>query len=162
FTIAPHTVTAKYLGDAAYGPAQAQASFSVFRPTTPFAVGPGPGGTDVVRVFNPDGTAKKDFFAFSPDFTAGLRVASGDLTGDRGEAVVVGTGPGTTNRVRVFDGATKALLKEFFPFEASFTGGINVAVGDVTGDIRPDLIISPDEGGGPRVQVINGRTFAVV
>jgi hypothetical protein len=32
----------------------------------------------------------------------------------------------------------------------------------VTGDLTPDIIISPDEGGGPRVQIRDGKTFAVI
>ena len=41
--------------------------------------------------------------------------------------------------------------KELFavtPFGETFTGGLNVAVGDVTGDTVPDLIVAPRTGGG--------------
>src|SRR5207249_8700928 len=47
------------------------------------------------------------------------------------------------------------------PFEVGFTGGVFVAAGDVNGDGIDDLAIAPDEGGGPRVRVIDGKTFAV-
>src|SRR5205823_4264337 len=49
------------------------------------------------------------------------------------------------------------------PFELGFTGGVYVAAGDVTGDGVPDVVITPDEGGGPRVRVFDGANrFAPV
>jgi hypothetical protein len=48
------------------------------------------------------------------------------------------------------------------PFEAAFTGGVYVAAGDITGDGKADLVITPDEGGGPRCSVFDGSTFALL
>ena len=56
----------------------------------------------------------------------------------------------------ILDGVTQAQLFSVDPFEASFTGGVYVSAGDVTGDGIPDLAITPDEGGGPRVDVFSG------
>jgi hypothetical protein len=56
----------------------------------------------------------------------------------------------------VLDGNTHSLLFSVDPFEASFTGGVYVAAGDVNGDGSPDLAITPDEGGGPRTDVYSG------
>src|SRR6185369_14277125 len=46
------------------------------------------------------------------------------------------------------------------PFESSYTGGVYVAAGDVTGDGVADIIVTPDEGGGARVVVYKGGTAA--
>ena len=48
------------------------------------------------------------------------------------------------------------------PFEAAFTGGVYVAAGDLTGDGVAELVITPDEGGGPRVRVFDGAGFGQV
>ena len=56
----------------------------------------------------------------------------------------------------ILDGKTQAVLFDVAPFETSFTGGVYVSAGDVNGDGIPDLAITPDEGGGPRVDVYSG------
>ena len=50
------------------------------------------------------------------------------------------------------------MLFTIFPFD-NFTGGVFVAMGDVNDDGAADIVITPDEGGGPRVRVFSGKTF---
>src|SRR5205823_6647964 len=82
--------------------------------------------------------------------------------GDGIADLVVGTGPGSATQVRILDGRTGAELFSVAPFEAAFTGGVYVAAGDITGDGIPELIVTPDEGGGPRVEVYRGTDFALI
>ncbi|HUR52822.1 MAG TPA: VCBS repeat-containing protein, partial [Gemmataceae bacterium] len=120
------------------------------------------GGADVA-VFDPDPSDRGRATAF-PGFAGGVRVAMGDFNGDGRPDTVVGTGPGGPTLVRILDGAAldNDTITELFaiaPFEAAFTGGVYVAAGDITGDGVPELVITPDEGGGPRVKVFNGVGF---
>jgi hypothetical protein len=86
-----------------------------------------------------------------------------DLNGDGVLDAVVGTGPGTVTQVRVLDGKTGTELFSIQPFEAAFTGGVYVSTGDLTGSGKPDLIITPDQGGGPRVRIFDGgNNFAQI
>lgn len=77
---------------------------------------------------------------------AGDRVAAWDE-----HTVISGTRPGQTNMVAWT--TSQRQVKEFQPFEPSFDRGVFVATGDIDGDGLRDLVVSPDEGGGPRVQV---------
>src|SRR5205814_4741075 len=96
-------------------------------------------------------------------FAGGVRTAVGDVNGDGTDDLVAGTGPGTATQVVVLDGRDgKTQLFAVNPFEAGFTGGVFVATGDVNGDGVDDLVITPDKGGGPRVLVLDGKTFAVL
>ncbi|WP_149114289.1 beta strand repeat-containing protein [Limnoglobus roseus] len=124
-----------------------------------FAVGSDSGGSSV-SVLNADGSQAFAIAApFGAGFTGGSRVATADFNGDGVPDVAIGTGPGAATQVIVVDGKTQAQLFSVQPFEAAFTGGVFVAAGDVTGDGKADLVVTPDEGGGPRVDVFTGNGF---
>ncbi len=161
-SLGDHTITVNYSGSPTYIDIQQATDFTVTRVIDPIAVGAGFGGTDIIRIYNPDGSIKTDpLFAFGPDHTSGARIGTGDVNGDGVPDTIIGTGAGTQARLRVLDGATSVPLFEMFPFE-QFTGGVYVAVGDITGDLRADIVVSPDLGGGPRVTVIDGSNFKVI
>lgn len=87
----------------------------------------------------------------------GLSIAAGNLIPDQFTGMgqvrneyVTGTGPGTAARVNIFDsnGLNQAgqgiPIVSFDPYPGfNFTGGINVAVGDVIGDRRLEIIVTP-------------------
>ncbi|HET6575337.1 MAG TPA: right-handed parallel beta-helix repeat-containing protein [Fimbriiglobus sp.] len=131
--------------------------------TEEFAAGPGAGGGPVVNYYNPDGTTKFSATVFAAGFSGGVRTAVGDFNGDGVPDVAVGTGPGSVTAVRVLDGTNPDNeLFRIIPFEEAFTGGVFVAAGDVTGDGKADLVITPDQGGGPRARVFSGDGFGQV
>lgn len=126
------------------------------------AVGAGtPGGPRVI-VYNPDGTVRFNFYAFSPSFTGGVRVAAGDVNGDGVDDIIVASGPGIRTQVLVFDGRTGQQIMSSEPFEASFTGGAYVAVGQIEGSGKGDIVVSAGETGGPRIVVIRPSDQAVL
>src|SRR5262249_19546351 len=73
-------------------------------------VGEGQAGSEV-KVFNGTNTGIfRDFFAYGPDVTSGVRVAAWDLNGDNHVEIVTSSGPETQPLVKVFDGVTNGLL----------------------------------------------------
>jgi hypothetical protein len=56
---------------------------------------------------------------------------------------------------------TRSRIRDFFAFEESFRGGVDVAVADLDNDGLAELILSAGPGGGPRVRVFEGKTGAV-
>ncbi|QEL17266.1 FG-GAP-like repeat-containing protein [Limnoglobus roseus] len=126
-----------------------------------FAVGSGEGVASTVSAVNSNGEPVWTLTPFG-DSTGGVRTASGDFDKDGVKDVVVGTGPGVPTQVRIFSGETQKELFSISPFEAAFTGGVYVTVGDINGDGVPELVITPDEGGGPRARVFDGATFNLI
>ncbi len=125
-------------------------------PSARLAVATGAGQTTVVNVFDgPTGAMLGTITPFGDRYTAGARVATGDVTGDGVPDIVVASGPGIAPQVKVFDGKTLTEVSHFAPYEASFTGGVFVAVGDVTGDGKLDLVTTAGAGGGPLVKVFD-------
>ncbi|MDB5307092.1 MAG: hypothetical protein JWO38_1294 [Gemmataceae bacterium] len=133
---------------------------SVSPQLTSFAVGSGGGGQATVNIYSAAGKFLNSIIPF-PGFTGEVRTVEADFNHDGVLDIAVATGPGTTAQVKVIDGATGADLFVDFPF-ADFTGGVFVAAGDMTGDGIPDLVVTPDQGGGPRVVAFSGATFTPI
>lgn len=118
-----------------------------------YAVGADAGGGPNVQVFRRDGSVRDSFYAYSKNFTGGVRVAMADVNGDGVPDIITVPGPGGGPNVRVFDGKTLQLLYSFQAYPSSFTAGLYVAAGDVDGDGIPEIITGAGEGGGPNVRV---------
>jgi hypothetical protein len=102
--------------------------------------GLGPGSAPVVRVIDPaKKKATKEFVAFSAKDRSGVNVAAGDITGDQGADVIVGTGAGSDPLVKVFTGSG-ALIASFNPYPTEKKTGVALAAGDVNGDGVDELI----------------------
>ncbi|MFL5341255.1 MAG: CAP domain-containing protein [Gemmataceae bacterium] len=124
-----------------------------------YAVGGDSGSNSTLTVYDAASGAVKFYTQpYGTSFRGGLRVATGDLTGDGSDDIVVAPGAGTTPLVRIYDGVSGQEVREFLAYDPSFTDGVNVAVGDVNGDGRLDIITGADSGGGPHVKVFDGAT----
>jgi hypothetical protein len=128
------------------------------------AVGAGSGRAPEVRTFDRRGKRiGEPFLAFGRTFRGGVRVAGGDLDHDGADELVVGAGPGGGPHVRVFSNARMVtdrngchacppmagitdgrspwvLRKEFFAFDRSRRGGVDVGVADTDGDGRKEIL----------------------
>ena len=100
----------------------------------------GPGGLPLVTAYDGrTGAMVSTFFAFDPQITLGLNVASADVDADGRAEVIVGTATGASF-VAVLDGLTGQVKGAFFALPG-FAGGVTVAAGDVSADGRADVIV---------------------
>ncbi len=132
------------------------------------ATGPGSGHSPVVKV-SVAGTTANDtvsFMAYQSDFSGGVRVAVGDVNGDGFADIITGPGAGSPAHVKVFDGSRLgpkgSELMSFTAYPGFFRNGVYVAVGDVNGDGRGDIIVAPDAGGPQPVRVFDGSNGALL
>ncbi len=106
-----------------------------------------------------------DFFAFEQALRNGIFVTAGDINGDGFADLIAGGGPGGGPRVLVLDG--KSLLSNqyvnlanFFGGDVNSRGGIRVAVKNLDGDTKADLVVGSGTGAGSRVTGYLGKNIA--
>ncbi len=119
--------------------------------TSQYVVGSNDGSGTAI-VYNADGSVATTITPF-PGFTGAIRAVVADFSGNGTPDYIFGTGPGTLAQVLVLNGQTLQPLFSVLPFQG-FTGGVFVAAGDIAGNgTGDDLVVTPDQGGGPRVEI---------
>lgn len=98
----------------------------------------------------PDGSAPMNLPAAG--FPAGASVAAGDVYNNGVQNLVVGAPAGNAPEISLYTSGGK-LLKKFLAFDSSYRGGVNLAVYDLDGDGRADIIAVPATNGPAEVRV---------
>ncbi len=88
--------------------------------------------------YNTEETVVAEWNAFG-NAKVGARVVAGDIDADRRAEIIAGAGKGGGPQVRIFDGSG-TVKRQFFAFEESYRGGIDVALGDTNADTVLDTI----------------------
>ena len=117
-------------------------------------------GSSHVKVFNSSSGAEVHSFLAFDEFQGGVRVGSADVNADGNADIIVGTATGYSH-IKVFSGSDGSLLYSFFAFDQTFTGGISVGSGDVTGDGKADIIVGAATGSS-HVRVFSGADGTLV
>ncbi len=84
----------------------------------------------------------------------GLNLAVGDLDNDKREEIILSAGKGGKAEVLVLTYQGK-LVNRFWAYDKKFSGGVNIAVGDVNNDSRREIITTPQGNGGPQVRIFD-------
>ncbi len=112
------------------------------------------GGGPHIRIFNSEGQLLKQFFAYDKLSRFGVKVATGDLNGDGVSEIIVAPDSNYRSEIRVYN-YQGDLLSSFLAFPYSFSGGVNLASGDINGDGISEIIVGAGSGGGPQVRMFN-------
>lgn len=106
--------------------------------------------SSIVRVVDPaTGSVRTQFDAFPGGYRGGVQAVLGDLDGNGLSEIIVTPGKGIAGVVKVFTlGGVELTSYQITPFGPQWTGGVNLAVGDVDGDRLADIVVSRATGDG--------------
>jgi FG-GAP-like repeat/FG-GAP repeat len=128
------------------------------------------GGTEV-KAIDVAGRRLPDLYVLDPSIVPRSSLAAGDLDGDGKAEIVLGGGPttapwppvtnGPEQRVAVFK-SNGTEVGSFAAYPGLFQGGVRVALADLDGDRRPEIVTAPGPGMEPEVAAfsqhwVNGR-----
>jgi PKD domain len=123
------------------------------------AVGSGAGAAPTIMLLDPATRAVLRTMApFEMTFTGGIRVTTADLNNDGIDDIIAGAGVGGGPRVIAIDGATAAILADFFAYDTDLRGGVFIAAADLDGDGMAEIITGAGAGGAPHVRIFDGAT----
>jgi hypothetical protein len=108
--------------------------------------GPRDRNTALVKVFNVDGTPTTVEF-IANTYGYGVNVAAGDIDGDGTYEIITAPGPGANNpaEIKIFNRQGGRLSNlDITPYEYKY--GANIAVGDIDGDGRYEVITGAGQG----------------
>ncbi|MCX6800265.1 MAG: hypothetical protein NT091_03930, partial [Candidatus Falkowbacteria bacterium] len=86
----------------------------------------GKGGDSIIKIFDNTGRLINSFNAYANNSKEGIDLASGDVSGDGFDEIIVGAGLGSEPLVRYFDYDGK-LLGSFLAYNKNLKNGVNVA-----------------------------------
>jgi large repetitive protein len=120
--------------------------------------GAGPGGGPHVKAIDGEtGQLLYQFYAFAPNYHGGVYVTAGDVVGDGKADVAVGSGT-ALSEVNLYDN-TGTLVRDYTIDEvAAATQGLPVAMADVNGNGKDDLLLSV----GTNVEIRDPETNATL
>lgn len=97
---------------------------------------------------------KNDWYPFGETYAGGYSMAVGNVDRLAGSELIVGAGSGIRPNVVIFDQFYNQ-IQRWLAFEAGFTGGVNVAAGDVDGDGVAEVIAGAGPGKKPLIRIFD-------
>ncbi|MCH7491967.1 L,D-transpeptidase family protein [Patescibacteria group bacterium] len=119
-------------------------------------VAPGPGADPIIKILRADGSEINSFLAYETNMRVGINIAVGDLNNDGIAEIITAPRIGGAPHIRIFNVAGEIQFTPgFFAYDEKFRGGVSIAIGDLDGDGKNEIVTGAGAGGGPHVRVFD-------
>lgn len=120
-------------------------------------VGAGAGGGPQVQVYSlPEKELHASFFAYGESFRGGVDVTCGDTDADGRDEIITAPGESGAPHIRVHTIKGRFIF-DFYAYDQSFHGGVNIAAADLNGNGKSAIIVAPKGEHAPMVEVYSAR-----
>jgi len=131
--------------------------------TADIVVAAGPGGSSRIKIFAGDTQQLiANYLAFSPNYTGGVFIGTGDINHDSTIDVIAGAGVQGRATVKVFAGQTTSVISQFQADGANYPGTIRVDAVDANGDGFEDVVVGLRSTNGPVVKTFDGAQHTLL
>jgi len=114
-----------------------------------------PGSNDVSAFGTGGGNPFRTYKTFGAEAPAGATIAAGDVAGDARPELVAAANTTAGVQVKVIDTQSGVTLASLFPYGAAAVATPQVAVGDVNGDGRGDIVLVTQLADGTQVKALD-------
>jgi hypothetical protein len=113
-----------------------------------------------VRVFDLGGrVVNKGCFPYGSAAGEGVNVAIGEvLKSNKGKEIVVGVAKGGNSQLLILNNKCQIVHGGFMPYDRGMRSGVAIAVGDITGDGKDEIVTMPGAGASAHVRVFSEKT----
>ncbi len=106
-----------------------------------------------VKIIETDNSTRASFAPYGDAYHDKITIAAGDLDGNKYKEIVTGTGFGAGPHVLTWNMDGRLLHPGFFAFNYKLRGGVDVAIGDIDGDGKGEIITGVGRGERPLVRI---------
>jgi len=108
-----------------------------------------------ITAWRDDGQLYMKTYPYGAMYEGELRVALGDMNGDENLEIYVAPSPGYPAPIKVYTRHGRKMRNDWYPFGEGYAGGYSLAVGNLDGGSRSELIVGAGSGVEPKVYVYN-------
>ncbi|MCX6743474.1 MAG: L,D-transpeptidase family protein, partial [Candidatus Parcubacteria bacterium] len=119
-------------------------------------VGAGYGQEPVVKIFSNYSNFLSSFYAYEKSFKGGINIIAADINNDKSAEIITAPLVDKEPKIKIFNSKGK-LQNEFLAYDKSFSGGVNLASGDIDNDGQIEILTGPSFGGGAHLRAFDAN-----
>ncbi|MBU1037328.1 VCBS repeat-containing protein [Patescibacteria group bacterium] len=108
-----------------------------------------------IFIYQNDGSLLKTFYPYGENYHYGLNFSVGDLDGNGQPEIITAPLKGVPAHIKTFSIDGRLLNPGFFAYPKGFRIGADIALADINGDGRKEIITVAGKGGGSHVRIFN-------